>query len=307
MGHSQTPEWSRLDSESEVPDFIDAAVELHRAIFDRLPPEERPHFFDYWLRLLNSSAAYLARRGGKARAFVTVPHRGGVHRYRWENATLAGDDLLRGDLDLPDEVSRDQAFLVSGLDRPGNSPPLPDGGSSVEIYRGYVRSLLDLDSRGERDDAWEIRAMAPEDLEPALELLRRSYATEEKPAPDLHVQREELRQTLESDAGWCWVASRGGSRCGHLCGVVSYVLLQVPLAGVPGALVSDLAVDPPQRHRGLARRLQHHAGACLGRAGQRWVFGNIHLENEASRRQAEALGRTGWYRSVRLGAIRSTD
>jgi ribosomal protein S18 acetylase RimI-like enzyme len=287
MSDSPTIEWTQLRSDSEVPEFIDAAMLFHRPVLERLPPEDRPHFFDYWLRLLNAQTAYLARREGEAQALLTLPRGGEAHKYRWETATLGGlgpPDRLA----LPDEVKPDQLFLIS---TPADEP-------CVEVQSGYVRSLFDLPRRVEDNEPWTIRSIERGDLEPVLELLRRSYATEEDPDPSLHVQREELRRITENHGGWCWVATRASDS--RMCGVVSYVAMSIPLAGVPGALVSDLAVDPELRGRGLARRMQHHAYSRLREAGQRWVFGYIVSENEASRRQAEALGREIWYRTVRF-------
>ena len=72
------------------------------------------------------------------------------------------------------------------------------------------------------------------------------------------------------------------------------------LVGVPVVLVADLAVDPDQRRRGLARNLQRFAYACMRGAGYRWVYGNIDPGNLASRGQAEAVGREVWFQAVRF-------
>ena len=83
--------WQRLESEEDVPRFIDAAVDLHCVLFDRLSTDDRPFFCDYWLRLLNDAHAWLLvdeDPAGRPLALVTVPSRPDLHEYRWRTRTL---------------------------------------------------------------------------------------------------------------------------------------------------------------------------------------------------------------------------
>ena len=85
-------------------------------------------------------------------------------------------------------------------------------------------------------------------------------------------------------AGWCFVAAAQDVPA-QLAAMASYVVHPLQLVGVPVVLVADLAVDPDQRRRGLARNLQRFAYAYMHGAGYRWVYGNIDPGNLASRRQ----------------------
>jgi predicted N-acetyltransferase YhbS len=288
--------WKLLEGDDQIPFFMDATVALYRPVFDRLTPEDRPFFFDYWLRLFNTSSTYVAMIDGVPQAMVTQPRGSGAHQYRWETATLACSDAITGQLVLPEEIDREQSFRMSGFEpvQGVRSPVLNT--EAVEKQRGYVCSLLDLGFDPGNGSPWRIRRLARADFEETLDLLKRSYATEKDPDPDLSEPREELRQIIDNDAGWCWVASPADES--NVCGVVSYTAMHVPNAGVPAALVSDLAVDPAHRRQGLARFMQRQAYARLREFGQRWVFGNIDPENHASCRQAESLERTIWYRCV---------
>ena len=288
--------WKLLEGDDQIPSFMDATVALYRPVFDRLAPDDRPFFFDYWLRLFNSSSTYVAMVDGVPQAMVTQPSGSAAHQYRWETATLACSDAIMGQLVLPEEIDREQSFRMSGFDpvQGARSPILNT--DAFENQRGYVRSLLDCAFDPGSESPWRIRRLERAEFEQTLDLLKRSYATEKDPEPDLSEPREELRQTVDNDAGWCWVASPADGS--SVCGVASYTAMHIPNAGVPAALVSDLAVDPAHQRQGLARFMQRHAYARLRELGQRWVFGNINPANQASCRQAEGLERTIWYRCV---------
>lgn len=289
-------DWQLLEGDDQIPCFMDATVALHRTVFDQLSPDDRPFFFDYWLRLFNASSTYVAMVGDVPHAMVTQPNGPGTHQYRWETATLACSDALAGDLVLPDQINAKQSFRMCGFkDIQGEPSPVLDT-TAVENQRGYVRSLLDHAFDAGADAPWRVRRCTSADLEEALALLKRGYATEEDPDPDLSEQREELRQIVDHDAGWCWVATPSGDR--NICGIVSYTGMHIPDAGVPAAMVSDLAVDPVHQRQGISRLMQHHAYARLRELGQRWLFGNIDPANHASCCQAERLGRRVWYRCV---------
>jgi ribosomal protein S18 acetylase RimI-like enzyme len=298
VGASPDIVWSALEGDDQIPVFLDAVSTLYRGVLDRLPAEDRPFFFDYWLRAFNSASTHLATVDGVPHALVTQPFRPGTHEFRWETATLACSDELHGRLVLPPGVDSGQSFRMSALDTADKvSSPFP-GLQGRENQRGYARSLTDFSLENEADAPWSIRRVRREDFEEAIDLLRRSEVSDEDPDPDLSESREELRQTIENDAGWCWVASRTGES--DLCGIVCYAAMHLPDAGVPAVLISDIAVAPEHRRQGLAQFMQRRGFACLRDLGLRWVFGCIEPDNHASCGQAERLGRTLWFRCVRF-------
>ena len=301
MGSTPDIVWNVLEGDDQIPDFLDAVSTLYRDVLDRLPTDDRPFFFDHWLRLFNLASVHLTTADGLPQALVTQPFRPGTHEFRWETATLACRDELHGRLVLPPGVDSGQSFRMSviGTDGRSSSPLL--GFHGRENQRGYARSLTAFPFETEAEAPWTIRRVRREDFEEAIDLLRRSCVSEEHPDPDLSESREELRQTIENDAGWCWVASRSGES--KLCGIACYAAMHLPDAGVPAVLVTDIAVDPEHRRQGLAQFMQRQAFACLRDLGLRWVFGCIEPENHASCHQAERLGRMLWFRCVRFDPI----
>ena len=301
MGASPDIVWSELKGDDQIPAFLDAVSTLYRDVIDRLPAEDRPFFFDYWLRLFNIAATHVATVDGLPHAIVTQPFRPGTHEFRWETATLACSDELHGRLVLPPGVDCGQGFRMSAIGTAGRTSSPLLGFDGRENQRGYARSLTDFSLDNEADAPWSVRRIRREDFEEAIDLLRRSEVSDEDPDPDLSESTEELRQVIENDAGWCWVASRTGDS--SLCGIVCYAAMHLPDAGVPAVLISDIAVDPEHRRQGLAQYMQRHGFACLRDLGLRWVFGCIEPDNHASCGQAERLGRTLWFRCVRFHAV----
>jgi GNAT superfamily N-acetyltransferase len=301
LGSTPDIVWDVLEGDDQIPGFLDAVSTLYRDVLDRLPTDDRPFFFDYWLRLFNIASTHVATADGVPHAILTQPHRPGTHEFRWETATLACSDEFRGRLVLPPGVDPDQSFRMPVIDGGDEIVSPLRGTRAVENQRGYARSLTECPFETEADAPWSIRRVRREDFEEAIDLLRRSELSDEDPDPDLSESSEELRQVIENDAGWCWVASRSGES--NLCGIACYAAMHLPDAGVPAVLVSDIAVDPEHRRQGLAQFMQHQAFACLRDLGLRWVFGCIEPENHASCRQAERLGRQLWFRCVRFHAI----
>ena len=305
MGANPDIVWSVLEGDDQIPAFLDAVATLYRGVLDGLPAEDRPFFFDYWLRTFNLAATHLATVDGLPHALVTQPFRPGTHEFRWETATLACSEELDGRLVLPLGVDAEQSFRMSAIGDAGRrSSPLL-GLHGRENQRGYACSLTDCSFEAEADAPWTVRRVRREDFEEAIDLLRRSCISQEDPDPDLSESSEELRQVIENDAGWCWVASRAGES--SLCGIACYAAMHLPDAGVPAVLISDIAVDPGHRRQGLAQFMQRQAYACLRDLGLRWVFGCIEPDNHASCGQAERLGRMLWFRCVRFQSIDDAD
>jgi GNAT superfamily N-acetyltransferase len=286
--------WVKFESETQIPAFIDAAVALHRPIFERLAARDRPAFFDAWLRRFNDSRAYLLAPDGPAEALVTVPRAPDVHAYRWQIRTLAFRDAAAGALALPADVDLARSFTVPCPGSPLASSPLA-ATTHEEIQLGYVGSLEDVPEESAIDEL-RLREAERGDLDAIIALLERSYDDLEDGPAGLDRQREELREIFAHDAGWCFVATPAATS--EPIAMASYLMLHVPLSGVPAPLVGDLAVDPGHRRRGIARTLQRFAARRLRAAGCRWIFGNIDPGNAASRAQAEALRRTVWYRVI---------
>ena len=208
MGANPDILWSVLEGDDQIPAFLDAVATLYRDVLDRLPAEDRPFFFDYWLRTFNLAATHLATVDGLPHALVTQPFRPGTHEFRWETATLACSEELDGRLVLPQGVDTEQSFRMSAIGAAGRrSSPLL-GLHGRENQRGYARSLTDCSFEAEADAPWTVRRVRRGDFEEAIDLLRRSEISDEDPDPDLSESTEELRQTIKNDAGWCWVASR---------------------------------------------------------------------------------------------------
>jgi len=287
--------WSKLESDADIPAFIEAAVALHRTIFDRLPTRDRPSFFDAWLRVFNYSRAYLLAPGGDPAALVTVPRAPDAHGYRWQQRTLAFRDEMAGELVLPADVDLARSFTVPCRGGPFESSPLA-ATTHEEVDLGYVRALGGDDTATEAPKPLHFRDAEPGELDAIIELLDRSYAEFQEGPPDLTRQREELREIFAHDAGWCVVAVMPDAPAP--IAMASYIMLHVPLAGVAAPLVGDLAVEPAYRRRGIARGMQQHAARRLRADGCRWLFGSISPDNTASRGQAEATGRTIWYRGL---------
>ena len=298
MGPNPDIVWSVLEGDDQIPVFLDAVSTLYRDVLDRLPADDRPFFFDYWLRVFNLASTHLATLDGLPHALVTQPLRPGTHEFRWETATLACSDDLHGRLVLPPGIDSGQSFRMSAIGTPGRTISPLLGFHGRENQHGYARSLTDCPFECEAGAQWTVRRIRSGDFEDAIDLLRRSEVSADDPDPDLSESTEELRQTIKNDAGWCWVASRAGAS--SLCGIVCYAAMHLPDAGVPAVLISDIAVDPDHRRQGLAQFMQRQAFACLRDLGLRWVFGCIEPENHASRGQAERLGRTLWFRCVRF-------
>ncbi|MCZ6850230.1 MAG: GNAT family N-acetyltransferase [Planctomycetota bacterium] len=293
-------DWRTLQSDRDLPVFVDAAVELHRPLFERLSSAERPFFNDYWLRRFNEARAYLHANGSEAMVLVTVPRSPDLHPFRWGIRTLAYREEIRGAIVLPDGVGLERAFTLPSPTGTVPAAPIIAGTTHEPVQLSYVRSLADIDPVSPHETApLEFRTARSDDLEPILHLLERAYADFDDVDPELFPQREEVRQIIEHGAGWCFVAVAPDDPA-QLVAMASYVLHPLQLVGVPVILVADLAVDPNQRRRGLARNLQRFAYACMRGAGYRWVYGNIDPGNLASRGQAEAVGREVWFQAVRF-------
>ena len=298
MGSGTNSGWGVLEGDHQVPEFTDAVLALYRGIFDRLPSSDRPFFLDYWLRLFNLASTHLFTVDGVPHALLTQPHRPVSHHFRWETASLACSDAFRGRLVLPSGIDPDQSFRMPVIDGgKGFASPLRDT-RAVENQIGYVRSLREPPLETQPAAHWRISRIESGDVEEAIDLLKRCHADAGNSEPDLAGAREELRRSIDHDAGWCWVARLPDAP--NLCGIACYIGMHLPVAGVPAVLVSDLAVEPRHQGQGLARCLQTHALQQLRDLGHRWVFGNINPENHASRSQAERLGRTAWYRCLRF-------
>ena len=286
--------WIRFESEADVPRFVDAAVALHRPLFDRLPAEQRPWFFDGWLRLLNDAEAFVRSDDAGPAALVTVPRAADAHAYRWRTRTLACRDDVRGTLVLPAPVDLDRSFLMPCAGGRTGDGRVVAGATGTCVQVGYVRPL---DGLAPMPTDERFRAIRPADVDGVIELLARSYVELGDDALDLSRQREELRAIVAHEGGWCWIAAEDD---GRVTAMASYIAVALPLAMVPAVLVGDLAVAPEARGRGIARALQRHAYARLRDAGVTWVYGNIDPDNAASRRQAEAMDRVIWYEAVRF-------
>jgi GNAT superfamily N-acetyltransferase len=294
--------WNVLEGDDQIPEFMDAVVALYQGVMSRLPEDDRPFFFDYWLRLFNLASTHLFTVDGVPHAILTQPHRPGSHQFRWETASLACSDEFRGRLVLPPGVDPDQSFRMPVIDGGDEIVSPLRGTRAVENQRGYVLSLREPPLETQPAAHWRISRIESGDVEEAIDLLKRCHADAGNSEPDLAGAREELRRSIDHDAGWCWVARHPDGP--SLCGIACYIGMHLPDAGVPAILISDLAVEPRRQKQGLARVLQAHAFQRLRDRGHRWVFGNIDPENHASRSQAERLGRTVWYHCLRF---RSTD
>ena len=292
MSEPSSITWVRFEGDSQIGDFMNAAVQLHQPILDRLSDDQRPFFHDYWLRTFNDSLTFLGMIDGEPHALISQPSHSDIHQYRWRTSSLACSDDVFGELILPKEIALNQAFMLSSC-RVGSAIP---GTRAVEKQLGYARSLSDVSDSPLDNETWQIEALTHEDLEETLALMKRGYAVEEGDALNLVEQRTELSQILEHDAGWCWIARSPDD--GTIRGVVSYIANHIPLAGVPAILVADLVVDPRNQGRGIATHLQRFAYRELREQGLALVFGNIDPQNKASRRQAELLERSIWYRAI---------
>lgn len=293
-------DWRNLQNDRDLPAFIDAAVELHRPLFERLAPTERPFFNDYWLRRFNEARAYLHANGSEAMALVTVPRSSDLHPFRWGIRTMAYREEIRGAIVLPNEVGLERAFTLPSPTGTVSAAPIIAGTTHKPVQLSYVRSLADIDPVSPDETVpLEFRTARTDDLASILHLLKRAYADFDDVDPELFSQREEIRQIINYGAGWCFVAAAPDDPA-QLIAMASYVLHPLQLVGVPVVLVADLAVDPDQRRRGLARNLQRFAYASMRGAGYRWVYGNIDPGNLASRGQAEAVGREVWFQAVRF-------
>lgn len=307
------PSWRKLEAEAEIPIFIDAAAALHKPLLDRLARGERPFFFDHWLTRFNHSDAWWLPETQGGPALVTAPRIADRHEYRWQVRTLAIGAGCRTDLDLPTDVGVERSFLMP---RPCGEPSTNSVLSPMTaepVQLGYVVRIDNDDGAAAEPGEWRFHESAQEHVGPILALLERAYpwldeALSQAPIgspqryevdpTDLHRQREELRQLAEYGAGWCFHATREDDSAP--IAMVSYLAMPLPLVGAPSALAGDLAVETSQRGRGLARALQRFACRKLHQDGVRWLHGNIDPNNIASRRQAEAMGRTIWWEAVRF-------
>ncbi|MCZ6734802.1 MAG: GNAT family N-acetyltransferase, partial [Planctomycetota bacterium] len=257
-------------------------------------------FNDYWLRRFNEARAYLHVNGSEAMALVTVPRSADLHEFRWGIRTMAFREEIRGAIVLPDDVGLERAFTLPSPTGTVSPAPIIAGTMHEPVQLSYVRSLANIDPISpDETTALQFRTASTDDLEPILHLLARAYVDFGDMDAELFRQREEVRHIIEHGAGWCFVAAAPDDPA-QLIAMASYVLHPLQLVGVPVVLVADLAVDPDQRRRGIARSLQRFAYASMRSAGYRWVYGNIDPGNFASRRQAEAVGREVWFQAVRF-------
>jgi ribosomal protein S18 acetylase RimI-like enzyme len=293
--------WHKLENDSDIPKFMDAAIALLRPTLMQLCPLEKTHFYDWWLRRFNDSDSYLMTDEGRFEVIVTVPHVSDIHSYRWNARIL----LVRHDrtdpVFLPAEINLNRSFFVPNF-------PLPSVNETriLQIAVGQVVQLeygrlLD-ETLVETDclpiDGITIRRATAEDYDDIMALIERAYVDLTETSAGLYTQREELQRILEYDFGWCYVAESNRESKARIVGMASYITMHVPVIGVPGALVADLAVEPVMRRKGIAKSLQLFAYRQLSREGLRWLFGNIAPENESSLKQVESLGRTIWGRAV---------
>ena len=205
--------------------------------------------------MFNGSAAFVATFEGVPHALVTQPHRPGVHEYRWTTATLACSELLFGRLRLPEAVDSIQPFMMSSC-RTGSA--ISDA-RAVETQFGCVRSLAAVTNEHDATSPWRLKEFARDDLEETIALMRRGYTHDVESDPELSEQRSELEQILENDAGWCWIVRSEDDS--SVTGAVSYIAMHIEISETPGALVSELVVDPRHRRKGLAVLMQRHAYA----------------------------------------------
>jgi ribosomal protein S18 acetylase RimI-like enzyme len=184
---------------------------------------------------------------------------------------------------------------------PGEPTTSPCAGVLARpVQLGYVGTLSGAGSGADPSSAsgWRFHRSTLDVLPAILALLARSYPSAGDGAVDLRRQRVELEQIIRHQVGWCVHATLADDDTP--IAMASYVVLHLPLSGVPAILVCDLAVDGRHRGRGLAGALQRHALGEMAAAGLRWFVGNIDPDNPASQRQAERLGRVVRYTAVRL-------
>ncbi|NNM27154.1 MAG: GNAT family N-acetyltransferase, partial [Phycisphaerales bacterium] len=258
--------WRKLTQEDEIPSFIDAAANLHQPLLDRIPRDERPFFFDAWLTRFNHCDAWRLPTSDGGPALVTVPRVADRHEYRWQVRTLAVGAAAEDTLVLPPEVGVDRSFLMPCPSGQPTSRSVLAEMTATPVQLGLVVRLDDVAVPAPVD--WRLHESSEQDMAGILTLLERAYPWLEETAsrppigtsarfttdtPDLHRQREELRQLVSHDAGWCFHATIDDDATP--VAMASYLALPLPLLGVPAVLTADPAVDPPYRGRGLARTL----------------------------------------------------
>ena len=59
MGSTPDIAWNVLEGDDQIPEFLDAVSTLYRDVLDRLPRDDRPFFFDYWLRAFNIASTHV--------------------------------------------------------------------------------------------------------------------------------------------------------------------------------------------------------------------------------------------------------
>ena len=89
MSEPSSITWVRFEGDSQIGDFMNAAVQLHQPILDRLSDDQRPFFHDYWLRTFNDSLTFLGMIDGEPHALISQPSHSDIHQYRWRTSSLA--------------------------------------------------------------------------------------------------------------------------------------------------------------------------------------------------------------------------
>ena len=110
--------------------------------------------------------------------------------------------------------------------------------------------------------------------------------------------KQELENSLKYNSAWCYCAKKEDT--GETIAAAIYQAFDLPLAGIPSALISYILVRPDMRKKGIATKLQKFACRNLMKEGIKWVGGNTTLQNVPSINQIKNLKRKPWVMTVRI-------
>jgi GNAT superfamily N-acetyltransferase len=276
---------------------MNSIIEIYGNIFKKLEKDEKPFFFNYWLKELNLSRCYLLKKDKKTVAFASYPKKKDIHYERWQSKNLAVLPEFKETIILPEEFKETEYFITPVLNSSCN-PTFTISDSTITVNQINYEKHLTTSRRSLEPHDIKFMELQDHMVEEVQGIVIPEYIGESLPEFYIPSLKREIRNSVTYNSAWCFCAK--SQVTGKIIAFSLYLAFDLPLSGVPCALVGDIIVIPEMRNKGIGTKLQKYSYRKLRKKGINRVCGNIDTSNTPSLRHVKKLKRKPWSMAIKV-------